>query len=113
MADFGLCLPLPDDRPSITSEQRGMLAYQPPELLEAGAVSPAADCYAFGVLLWEMWTAQARHSRRAAHARPETLRDARAACRASPQHWVTTGRRGGAGAAPFRQPELLVHAHTT
>jgi len=113
VADFGLCLPLPDDRPSITSEQRGMLAYQPPELLESGAVSPAADCYAFGVLLWEMWTAQARRSRRAAPARSYTLRDAQAGCHAPPQTWVTTDRRGAAGPRACGQPKALVHVHAT
>lgn len=40
--------------------QRGTLAYQAPEVLERGILSPAADCYAFGVLLWEMLTAEAR-----------------------------------------------------
>ncbi len=40
--------------------RRGALAYQAPEVLARGVLSPAADCYAFGVLLWEMLTAQAR-----------------------------------------------------
>jgi serine/threonine protein kinase len=40
--------------------RRGTLAYQAPELLARGVLSPTADCYAFGVLLWEMLTAQAR-----------------------------------------------------
>ena len=40
--------------------QRGTLAYLAPEVLERGILSPAADCYAFGVLLYEMLTAEAR-----------------------------------------------------
>jgi serine/threonine protein kinase len=39
--------------------QHGTLAYMPPELLANGIVSYAADVYSFGVLLWEMFTAQA------------------------------------------------------
>jgi serine/threonine protein kinase len=47
---------------SVTIEpwRRGTLAYQAPAVLERCMLSPAADCYAFGVLLWEMLTAQAR-----------------------------------------------------
>jgi hypothetical protein len=40
--------------------RRGALTYQAPEVLARCVLSPAADCYAFGVLLWEMLTAQAR-----------------------------------------------------
>lgn len=60
VADFGLCMSLPAGGAGATSAQRGTLAYQPPELLASDAVSFATDCYAFGVLLWEMLTAQAR-----------------------------------------------------
>jgi hypothetical protein len=55
---------------SVTVETvRGALAYQAPEVLARGVLSPAADCYAFGVLLWEMLTAQARPGCRGSHAR--------------------------------------------
>ena len=60
VVDFGLCMLLPGGGASASTAQRGTLAYQPPELLAADAVSLATDCYAFGVLLWEMLTAQAR-----------------------------------------------------
>jgi hypothetical protein len=40
--------------------RRGAVRYQAPEVLARGVISPAADSYAFGVLLWEMLTAQAR-----------------------------------------------------
>ena len=60
VADFGLCMLLPGSGASAATTQRGTLAYQPPELLAADTVSLATDCYAFGVLLWEMLTAQAR-----------------------------------------------------
>ncbi|KAK9827274.1 hypothetical protein WJX81_006894 [Elliptochloris bilobata] len=58
VADFGLCMLLPNGSAAATTTQRGTLAYQPPELLAADSVSLATDCYAFGVLLWEMLTAQ-------------------------------------------------------
>ncbi len=60
VADFGCAHVAPP--PGVEGKQlrRGTLAYQPPELLERGVGSPAGDCYAFGVLLWEMLTAQAR-----------------------------------------------------
>jgi len=55
---------------SVTVETvRGALAYQAPEVLARRVLSPAADCYAFGVLLWEMLTAQARPGCRGSHAR--------------------------------------------
>ncbi len=62
MADFGCVQNAPAKGLQANPLQRGALAYQPPELLERGVLSPAADCYAFGVLLWEMLTAQARPS---------------------------------------------------
>jgi len=40
--------------------RNGVFAYQAPEVLAHGMLSPAANCYAFGVLPWEMLTAQAR-----------------------------------------------------
>jgi serine/threonine protein kinase len=55
---------------SVTVETvRGALAYQAPEVLARRVLSPAADCYAFGVLLWEMLTAQARPGCCGSHAR--------------------------------------------
>jgi serine/threonine protein kinase len=60
VADFGCAHLAP--APGVVARQlrRGTLAYQPPELLDGGIGTPAADCYAFGALLWEMLTAQAR-----------------------------------------------------
>ncbi len=60
VADFGCAHLAPIRGIKAVPHPHGALAYQPPELLEGGVGSPAADCYAFGVLLWEMLTAQAR-----------------------------------------------------
>ena len=46
---------------AIRPQLRDTLAYQPPEVLaDQCVVTRAADCYAFGVLLFEMLTAKAR-----------------------------------------------------
>ena len=60
VADFGCAREAAAAGVTVEPGRRGALAYQAPEVLERGVLSPAADCYAFGVLLWEMLTAQAR-----------------------------------------------------
>jgi serine/threonine protein kinase len=59
VADFGCAREVRVTSVIVKPWQRGTLAYQAPEVLERGTLSPAADCYAFGVLLWEMLTAEA------------------------------------------------------
>lgn len=55
IADFGLSRRL-DMKSSITTKTYGTITHMPPEVLGDGAVSKAADVYAFGVLLWQMYT---------------------------------------------------------
>lgn len=54
VADFGLARVLSCD--AISTGTYGTVTHMPPELLTAGKLSKAADVYAFGVLLWEMYT---------------------------------------------------------
>ncbi|KAI8469901.1 MAG: hypothetical protein J3K34DRAFT_521810 [Monoraphidium minutum] len=57
LADFGLTKILGDacQAPNVTVG--GTLTHLAPELLEAGgAVTTAVDAYAFGVVMWELWT---------------------------------------------------------
>ena len=37
------------------------MPYMPPELLEHSQLTPAADTYSFGMIMWECFTGQARH----------------------------------------------------
>ena len=36
------------------------MPYMPPELLEHSQLTPAADTYSFGMIMWECFTGQAR-----------------------------------------------------
>eukprot|EP00775_Hariotina_reticulata_P009524 gene9524-9688_t len=53
VADFGLARPLNHGSKVITKTY-GTLTHMPPEVLEHGLTSRAADVYSFGVLLWQM-----------------------------------------------------------
>jgi tetratricopeptide (TPR) repeat protein len=56
IGDFGLALPL--DRPRLTQEGMmvGTVAYMPPEQAMGGEVTPRADLYSLGAMLYEMVT---------------------------------------------------------
>mmetsp|Transcript_3321 Transcript_3321/g.9610 ORF Transcript_3321/g.9610 Transcript_3321/m.9610 type:complete len:877 (-) Transcript_3321:642-3272(-) len=56
IADFGLSRVLLDT--SVSTGTYGTVTHMPPELLTTGRLSKGADTYAFGVLLWEMFTGQ-------------------------------------------------------
>ncbi|KAK9832694.1 hypothetical protein WJX81_001038 [Elliptochloris bilobata] len=57
IADVGLSRILTSDRTQMTSFQ-GTFEWAPPELINGGECSAAADCYSFGVVLWEIATAE-------------------------------------------------------
>jgi len=105
VADFGCAHLAPAPGVEARQLRRGTLAYQPPELLEGGVGSTAADCYAFGVLLWEMLTAQARpHQPRclALAALCSVLLVTRMFCGSLASHMGMHGLCSGVG-APCRQ----------
>lgn len=58
IADFGLSLKLSNDQTHVSNAQYGTPFYMAREVLEKGNASKAADVYAFGVMLWEMYTSQ-------------------------------------------------------
>ncbi|KAA6420291.1 MAG: kinase, partial [Trebouxia sp. A1-2] len=57
VADFGLARMLPQGE-TIETHAIGTITHMPPELMLEGSLSQAVDVYAFGVVLWEMYTGQ-------------------------------------------------------
>ncbi|KAK9807889.1 hypothetical protein WJX72_012343 [[Myrmecia] bisecta] len=57
VADFGLSRILAGDD-TVETVSFGTVTHMPPELLREGRLSKAADVYAYGVLLWSMYTGQ-------------------------------------------------------
>eukprot|EP00201_Polytomella_parva_P020834 CAMPEP_0175042198 /NCGR_PEP_ID=MMETSP0052_2-20121109/2407_1 /TAXON_ID=51329 ORGANISM="Polytomella parva, Strain SAG 63-3" /NCGR_SAMPLE_ID=MMETSP0052_2 /ASSEMBLY_ACC=CAM_ASM_000194 /LENGTH=656 /DNA_ID=CAMNT_0016304937 /DNA_START=101 /DNA_END=2068 /DNA_ORIENTATION=+ len=57
LSDFGLSRVMPASRSHIKTQTFGTVTHMPPELLSRGVLSPSADVYALGVLLWELLTA--------------------------------------------------------
>ncbi|GAX84206.1 hypothetical protein CEUSTIGMA_g11629.t1 [Chlamydomonas eustigma] len=53
VADFGLARDISE---KIQTQTYGTITHQPPETLMSGIVSKAVDVYAFGVLMWQMYT---------------------------------------------------------
>lgn len=54
VADFGLSRELAMDVTHISTNTVGTLTHMPPELLMGRKLSPAADVYSFGIMLWEV-----------------------------------------------------------
>ena len=57
VSDFGLSRIHIGER-TVATQTYGTVTHMPPELLAEGRLSKAADVYAFGVLLWEMYTSK-------------------------------------------------------
>mmetsp|Transcript_36334 Transcript_36334/g.80856 ORF Transcript_36334/g.80856 Transcript_36334/m.80856 type:complete len:1087 (+) Transcript_36334:74-3334(+) len=57
VADFGLSLHMDAHQSHISGAFQGTPTHMAPEVLLYGRVSKAADVYAFGILLFELWTA--------------------------------------------------------
>ncbi|EFJ46759.1 hypothetical protein VOLCADRAFT_92891 [Volvox carteri f. nagariensis] len=56
VSDFGLSRVLAGNRKEIKTQTFGTVTHMPPELLSKGILSPSADVYAMGVLLWEAYS---------------------------------------------------------
>eukprot|EP00775_Hariotina_reticulata_P012693 gene12693-12824_t len=54
VSDFGLSRSLTMSHR--TTETQGTITHMSPERLTSGRMSPAADVFAFGVMMWEVWT---------------------------------------------------------
>ncbi|KAL3144130.1 hypothetical protein ABBQ32_003920 [Trebouxia sp. C0010 RCD-2024] len=57
VADFGMARMLGEGE-VVETRAMGTITHMPPELMLEGSLSQAVDVYAFGVVLWEMYTAQ-------------------------------------------------------
>lgn len=58
ISDFGLSRVLQNDKNHIKTQTFGTVTHVPPELLAKGTLSPKADIYAIGILMWEIFTAE-------------------------------------------------------
>ncbi|GLI70098.1 hypothetical protein VaNZ11_014877 [Volvox africanus] len=56
VADFGLAKHLPDRNQPHVSSSYGVITHCAPEVLKSHMQTQNADCYSFGVLLWQMFT---------------------------------------------------------
>uniref|UniRef100_A0A7S3VTM3 Protein kinase domain-containing protein n=1 Tax=Dunaliella tertiolecta TaxID=3047 RepID=A0A7S3VTM3_DUNTE len=57
VSDFGLSVRMENMETHVSSLFQGTLTHMAPEVLLEGRVSKAADVYAFGITLWELFTA--------------------------------------------------------
>ena len=57
IADFGLSVKVDTTETHVSSMNQGTTTHMAPELLLHGRQSKAADAYAFGILMWELYTA--------------------------------------------------------
>ncbi|WIA08255.1 hypothetical protein OEZ85_007699 [Tetradesmus obliquus] len=58
VSDFGLSVRMDPSETHVSNVYQGTLTHMAPEVLMFGKISRASDVYAFGVLLWELYTAQ-------------------------------------------------------
>jgi serine/threonine protein kinase len=57
VSDFGLSQVLPASSETHKSTRLGgTVTHMPPELFESGKVYPQGDTYAFGIIMWEIYT---------------------------------------------------------
>jgi len=57
VSDFGLSQVLPEGtRTQVSQRYSGTVTHMPPELIEDGKVYQQGDVYAFGIMMWELYT---------------------------------------------------------
>eukprot|EP00879_Flechtneria_rotunda_P011965 GHRR01012497.1.p1 GENE.GHRR01012497.1~~GHRR01012497.1.p1 ORF type:complete len:222 (+),score=73.14 GHRR01012497.1:505-1170(+) len=56
VADFGLSRALAFGQSHLSTRRYGTVTHMPPELLVSGKLTPAADVYSFGIMMWEFVT---------------------------------------------------------
>eukprot|EP00775_Hariotina_reticulata_P008299 gene8299-8484_t len=56
LSDFGMANILTDGATHRSTGRMGTITHQAPEVLERGHVSPSADVYSFGIMMWELFT---------------------------------------------------------
>ena len=57
VSDFGLSMRIDPTETHVSNFYQGTLTHMAPEVLMYGKISFASDVYAFGIMLWEMYTA--------------------------------------------------------
>ncbi|GAX77392.1 hypothetical protein CEUSTIGMA_g4838.t1 [Chlamydomonas eustigma] len=58
ISDFGLSFKLNKDEASVQGVHHGTITHQAPEIIKDGIQSKAGDVYAFGIVLWELYTGE-------------------------------------------------------
>ncbi|GAX86359.1 hypothetical protein CEUSTIGMA_g13771.t1 [Chlamydomonas eustigma] len=58
ISDFGLSFKLNKDEASVQGVHHGTITHQAPEIIKDGIQSKAGDVYAFGFVLWELYTGE-------------------------------------------------------
>ncbi|WIA28307.1 hypothetical protein OEZ86_010858 [Tetradesmus obliquus] len=56
ISDFGLASRLLDGATHRSTQTTGTISHSAPEVLTTGRMSPAADVYSFGIMMWELFT---------------------------------------------------------
>ncbi|KAF5833571.1 kinase-like domain-containing protein [Dunaliella salina] len=58
LSDFGLSRVMSQDKGMITTRTFGTVTHMPSELLARGHLLPSSDVYAFGIVMWEVFTGE-------------------------------------------------------
>jgi serine/threonine protein kinase len=58
VSDFGLSMRIDPSETHVSNFYQGTLTHMAPEVLMYGKLGFASDVYAYGIILWEMYTAQ-------------------------------------------------------
>jgi hypothetical protein len=62
VSDFGVSAQLLDGATHCSTTSLGTITHMAPEVLRSGRLSKAADVYAYGIMMWEVFTNQTAHA---------------------------------------------------